>query len=67
MMEYEFNLKFKLAPEDTDHDQVMQRLAEADCTDALVGLGVAGHLALEFIREAESAVAAVLSAIDDVK
>lgn len=67
MMEYEFNLKFKLAPEDTDHDQVMQRLVEVDCTDALVGLGVAGHLGLEFIREAESAEAAVLSAIDDVK
>lgn len=66
-MEYAFNLKFKLSPEDTDHDRIMARLGEVGCTDALVGLGVAGHVGLDFIREADSAEAALLSALDDVK
>jgi|JI10StandDraft_1071094.scaffolds.fasta_scaffold159157_3 predicted DNA-binding transcriptional regulator AlpA len=66
-MEYAFNLKFKLAPGELDHDAIMMRLGEAGCDDALVGLGVAGHVGLEFIREAESADDAIVSAIDDVK
>lgn len=61
-MEYEFNLKFKLAAGDTDHDAIMRRLGDAGCTDALVGFGVPGYLNLEFVREAESAEEAVLSA-----
>ena len=66
-MEYAFNLTFKLSPQDADHDRIMGRLGEVGCTDALVGLGVAAHVGLEFIRAAESAEAAVLSALDDVK
>jgi hypothetical protein len=65
-MEYAFNLKFTLAPGEVDHDAIMARLGEAGCDDALVGLGVAGHVALEFIREAETAEDAVLSALDDI-
>ena len=61
-MEYEFNLKFKLAAGDTDHDAIMRRLGAAGCTDALVGFGVHGYVNLEFVREAESAEEAVLSA-----
>lgn len=65
-MEYEFKLTYKV-PENADADGVMNRLAEVGCTDALVGFGVAGLVGLEFIREAASAEAAILSAVDDVK
>lgn len=66
-MEYTFNLKFKLAPGEVDHDAIMMRLGESGCDDALVGLGVAGHVGLEFIREAETAEDAILSALGDIK
>ncbi|MDM0111450.1 hypothetical protein QTI66_04770 [Variovorax sp. J22R133] len=66
-MEYEFNLEFKVASEDADHDQIMERLGEVGCTDALAGLGIAGHVGLEFVRERESAEAAIRSAINDVR
>jgi predicted DNA-binding transcriptional regulator AlpA len=66
-MEYEFTLKFKLHPTDANHDELVERLGAAGCTDALVGLGVTGHLGLEFVREAESAKEAVLSAMAEVK
>ena len=66
-MEYAFNLKFKLAPGEVDHDAIMMRLAQAGCDDALVGLGAARHVGLEFIREAETAEDAILSAVEDVK
>jgi predicted DNA-binding transcriptional regulator AlpA len=46
---------------------LVERLGEAGCTDALVGVGIAGRLALEFTREAESAQIAVRSALEDVK
>lgn len=61
-MEYEFNLKFKVAGGDTEHDAIMRRLGDAGCTDALVGFGVPGYVSLEFVREAESAEEALLSA-----
>jgi len=66
-MEYEFNLKFKLAAGDSDHDAIMQRLGEAGCTDALVGFGVPGYVGLDFVREADSAEEAILSAAGDAK
>lgn len=66
-MEYEFKLTFKINTEDCDHDSIMSLLGEAGCTDALVGLGVAGHIGLEFIREASCARTAVWSAIADVR
>jgi predicted DNA-binding transcriptional regulator AlpA len=66
-MEYQFNLKFTLASEYADENDVMMRLGEAGCTDALVGLGLAGYVGLEFIREAQSAEEAFLSALEDVK
>lgn len=66
-MEYEFNLKFKLASGDNDHDAIMQRLGEAGCTDALVGFGVPGYVGLEFVREADSAEDAILSAAKDAQ
>ncbi len=45
----------------------MERLGEAGCDDALVGIGQPGRLALAFTREAPSAQAAMRSALADVK
>ncbi|ERP97792.1 hypothetical protein Q669_21540 [Labrenzia sp. C1B10] len=56
-----------MAADDADHDAIVERLGEAGCTDALVGIGIAGRLALEFDREADSAQDAVRTALSDVK
>ena len=66
-MEYTFTLKFKLPDHDTDIDAVVERLGEAGCDDALVGIGIAGRIALTFSREAQSAEVALVSALSDVK
>lgn len=36
------------------------------CDDALIGTGMPGQIALEFVREAETAGAAITSALQDV-
>jgi len=66
-MEYTFTLKYQLAADDRDPNVLVERLAEAGCEDALVGIGQPGRLALEFTREADSAEAAVCSALEDVR
>lgn len=66
-MEYTFTLKYQLADDDHDADALVERLGEAGCDDALVGIGQPGRLALEFTREADSADAAVRSALADVR
>ncbi|WP_372170007.1 helix-turn-helix transcriptional regulator [Xanthomonas axonopodis] len=66
-MEYTFTLKYQLTEDDSDPDSLVERLGEAGCDDALVGIGQPGRLALEFTREADSADAAVRSALADVR
>jgi hypothetical protein len=66
-MEYDFTLKFKLAADDADADELVERLGEAGCDDALVGIGQPGRIALNFSREADSAQRAIVSALVDVK
>ncbi len=66
-MEYIFTLKYQLTEHDNDPDALVERLGEAGCDDALVGIGQPGRLALKFTREAESAQVAVRSALADVK
>src|SRR5690606_27543650 len=66
-MEYTFTLKFQLVDENGDPSELVERLGEAGCDDALVGIGRRGRLALEFTREANNAAEAVLSALRDVK
>ena len=66
-MEYTFSLKYQLVGDDHDPNALVERLGEAGCDDALVGTGQPGRLALEFTREAESAEAAVCSALADVR
>lgn len=67
MTDYIFTLKYQLADGYHDLDVLIDRLAEAGCDDALVGLGQPGRLALEFTRAAISAKAAVRSALSDVQ
>ena len=67
MIEYEFTLTFKLPDADPDGDSYIDALAEAGCTDALVGIGQAGRIALAFTRRAKSAFEAVSSALRDVR
>ena len=69
MKTYEFTLKFSLPDEGQlgSIDEVVERLGEAGCDDALVGIGKTGRLALDFAREADSAFDAISSAISAVK
>lgn len=66
-MEYTFTLKYQLADDGCTSDELVERLAESGCDDALVGIGQLGRLALEFTREATDAEQAVLSALSDVR
>lgn len=67
MNEYEFTLKFSLPISEFRASDYVERLYENGCDDALIGVGAKGYIALDFIREAGSAYAAVASAITDVK
>ena len=53
-MEYDFTLKFQLAADDCDLDQIVERLAVAGCDDATVGVGQPGRISLVFAREGSS-------------
>lgn len=66
-MEYTFALKYQLADDDRDPDTLVERLGEAGCDDALVGIGQPGRMVLEFTREAADAGAAVRSALADMR
>ncbi|WP_109514040.1 helix-turn-helix transcriptional regulator [Pseudomonas ovata] len=66
-MEYLFTLKYQLSEGHEDMAALVERLAEAGCDDALVGIGQPGRLALEFNRDAKSADAALYSALADVQ
>jgi hypothetical protein len=67
MKTYQFTLKFSLPVAESDMDSLVERLGDAGCDDALVGIGKPGRLALDFGREAESAFNAISSAIASIK
>jgi hypothetical protein len=67
MNKYEFILTFSLPDVQEDPERYLDALYEAGCDDALIGTGQPGSIALEFVREAKSAAAAVNSAIANVK
>jgi len=67
MHEYDFILKFRLPETDVDPERYVDALAEAGCDDATIGIGQRGRIALNFTREARSALDAVRSAVRDVK
>jgi predicted DNA-binding transcriptional regulator AlpA len=66
-MDYLFTLKYQLAAEDSDHEQLVERLGEAGCDDATIGVGLPGRIALTFTRESADAWSAIYSALQDVK
>jgi hypothetical protein len=65
--EHRFTFIFDVASVPGDTDQHVENLGANACDDAIVGVGKAGRLALAFDREGESAKAAVLSALRNVK
>jgi len=67
MPKYDFTLKFALAQHDADPDVFVEQLLAEGCDDALVGVGQHGRIALNFARDAATAVEAVLSALSDVQ
>lgn len=64
--EYEFTLKYKLPSQEYNLDELAEKLYANGCDDALIGIGIAGKIALEFVREAENAQVAIHSAHQDV-
>ncbi|MEH6571439.1 MAG: DNA-binding protein [Halioglobus sp.] len=67
MKTYEFTLRYGLPASESNMDELLERLGEAGCDDALIGIGQPGRIALEFSREADSAFHAVSSAVADIK
>ena len=65
-MEYTFTLKYALPLAEADMDALVERLGAQGCSDATIGLGQPGCVALEFTRSASSAQAALQSALTDV-
>jgi hypothetical protein len=66
-MEYDFTLKFALPKNHPPADELVEQLGAAGCEDALVGVGQAGRIALDFTREADSAKSAIYSALAAIK
>lgn len=66
-MEYVFTLKYQLADEDRDHEQLVERLFDTGCDDATIGMGQPGRIALAFRRDAADAWSAIHSALQDVR
>ena len=67
MKEYDFTLKYRLGIPNEDAEKYLEALAESGCEDAIVGVGQSGRIALNFIREAETALDAISSALSDVQ
>lgn len=67
MPEFEFSLKYRLHDANDDPERHLGALAEAGCDDAIVGIGIHGRIALDFVREAPNAMAAIVSALTDVQ
>ncbi len=67
MKEYDFMLTFSLQNPNEDPGDYERALEENNCTDALLGVGRKGTIALDFGREGASAYEAISSAITDVE
>lgn len=66
-MDFLFEFRYQLSSDDDHQRDIVERLGEEGCTDALIGTGRPGRIAMEFSREATSAFAAMTSALADVK
>lgn len=67
MNTYEFILKFTLPGASENGASYVDALGQSGCDDALIGIGNKGRVALDFSREADNALDALISAIRDVK
>lgn len=67
MKEFDFTLKFAFLDSSAEADEYIEKLGEAGCDDAIIGIGQKGRIALHFTREADNAFEAIVSAISDVK
>lgn len=65
MTSHRFALIYQLAPEDADADAIIERFGAAGQTDALIGAGAHGRLALNYHRSANSPREALQSAMAD--
>lgn len=68
-MEHNFILRYRLDPADaaSDVDDILERLGEAGCMDALVGIGAPGKIVLDFARSATTLEQAIRIAMEDVE
>jgi hypothetical protein len=66
-MDYFFTLKYQLMTDDPDFEQLVERLAEAGCDDASIGIGEPGRIALAFARARNNARDAICTAVRDVR
>lgn len=66
MNEYDFTLKFVI-PKDLKTDDSSSQIFAGGCDDAIIGVGVAGRLALNFVRESNNATEAIRSALSDIQ
>lgn len=66
-MDFLFEFKYQLSRDDDHQRDIVERLGEEGCTDALIGTGRPGRIAMEFSRDATSAYAAITSALADVR
>lgn len=64
-MEFEFTVKLSVPL--IDPDQLIERLGAAGCTDAAVGVGQPGRMALSFTRDAKSAKQAIIGALEEAR
>ncbi|MCA1326395.1 XRE family transcriptional regulator [Herbaspirillum sp. alder98] len=68
-MEHNFILRYRLDPADaaSDVDDILERLGEAGCMDALVEIGAPGQIVLDFARSSTSLQQAIRIAVADVE
>lgn len=67
MKEYDLTLIFKVDQLNINSQDYRDRLYEAGCDDAILGIGKSGYLSLNFIRESNSAFKAIKTACEDVR
>lgn len=67
MRSYDFVLRFLLPDDSREPDTLLDCLFEAGCDDATIGVGKPGRIALDFTRQADTAEAAVSSAVAQVR
>ena len=66
VMEHTFTLRYRLADDDWDYPELVERLGAAGCGDAMVGIGKPKHITIKFTRDADNAERALASARADV-